>query len=61
MRKGDFMSVAVNEDYKAILEKQQKDVRELVLAGIEQIKQGKTKDFNNVCDRLEKKYTNETI
>ena len=26
------------------------------MAGLEQIKEGKTKDFNTVCDRLEKKY-----
>lgn len=24
------------------------------MAGLEQIKEGKTKDFNTVCDRLEK-------
>lgn len=37
------------------------EVREFVLAGLEQIKEGKTKDFNTVCDRLEKKYRNETV
>ena len=30
----------------------------MVLAGLENIKEGKTKDFNEVCDRLEKKYRN---
>lgn len=51
------MAVAVKEDYQKALEEQKKEVRSLVLEGLEQIKQGKTKDFNAVCDRLEKKYT----
>lgn len=55
------MVVAVKEDYQRILDEQQKEVRNLVKAGLEQIKEGKTKDFNTVCDRLEKKYTNEAI
>ena len=29
------------------------------MVGLEQIKEGKTKDFNTVCDRLEKKYRDE--
>ena len=29
------------------------------MAGLQQITKGKTKDFNAVCDRLEKKYSNE--
>ena len=36
---------------------QKKEVRSLVMAGLEQIKEGKTQDFNTACDRLEKKYT----
>ena len=52
-----LMAVAVREDYQKALEEQKKEVRSLVLEGLEQIKQGKTKDFNAVCDRLEKKYT----
>lgn len=42
-------------------ERQQEEVRNLVLAGLEQMKAGKTKDFNAVCDRLEKRYTSEAI
>ena len=42
-------------------EEQQDAVRNLVVAGLEQIKTGKTKDFNAVCDRLEKRYTSEAI
>ncbi len=51
------MAIAVRDDYQKALEEQKKEVRNLVLEGLEQIKQGKTKDFNAVCDRLEKKYT----
>ena len=49
------MAAALNEDYQRTL----KEVHELVMAGLEQIKEGKTKDFNTVCARLEKKYRDE--
>jgi len=55
------MAVVVKEDYQRALEEQKKEVQELVMAGLEQIKEGQTKDFNTVCDRLEKKYKNEAI
>ena len=42
-------------------EEHQEAVRNLVVAGLEQIKTGKTKDFNAVCDRLESRYTSEAI
>ena len=48
------MAAALNEDYRRVLYEQKKEVHELVMAGLEQIKEGKTKDFNAVCDRLEK-------
>lgn len=51
------MNVAVKKEYQMTLEEQEKEVRNLVLAGLEQVKKGKTKDFNTVCDRLEKKYS----
>lgn len=57
----DFMAVAVKEDYQRALDEQKKEIRELVMAGLERIKEGKTKDFNTVCDRLEKKYRDEAI
>ena len=57
----DFMAMALKEDYQRALNEQTKEVRELVMAGLEQIKEGKTKDFNTVCDRLEKKYRDEAI
>ncbi len=52
----DLIAVALKEDYQRALDEQKKEVRELVMAGLEQTKEGKTKDFNTVCDRLEKKY-----
>lgn len=55
------MSVVLKEEYENLLDEQMKEVRELVMAGIEQINEGKTKDFNAVCDRLEKKYRNEEL
>jgi gas vesicle protein len=57
----DFMAIALEEDYQRTLDAQKTEVRELVMAGLEQIKEGKTKDFNTVCDRLEKKYRDEAI
>ncbi len=44
-------------DNNNMSEEQNVIIRKLVLEGFEQILQGKTKDFNSVCDRLEKKYT----
>ncbi len=55
------MAVVLKEDYQRALDEQKQEVRELVMAGLEQIKEGKTKDFNTVCDRLEKKYKNGAI
>ncbi len=55
------MAAALNEDYQRTLHEQKKEVHELVMAGLEQIKEGKTKGFNTVCDRLEKKYRDEVI
>lgn len=53
------MAIAVKDEYKSALPEQK--VRDLVMAGLEQIKEGKKKDFNAVCDRLEKKYKSEVI
>ena len=57
----NFMAVALKEDYQRALDEQKKEVLKLVMAGLEQIKEGKTKDFHTVCDRLEKKYRDEAI
>jgi len=53
------METSVREDCLNVLANEQEEIRKMVLAGIEQIKEGKTKDFNSVCDRLEKKYTSD--
>ena len=37
------MAAALNEDYQRTLHEQKKEVHELVMAGLEQIKEGKTK------------------
>lgn len=50
------MAIAVKNDYQTALNEQKKEVRSLVMAGLEQVKKGRTKDFHSVCDRLEKKY-----
>ena len=57
----NFMAVALKEDYQRALDEQKKEVLKLVMAGLEQIKEGKTKDFHTVCDRLENKYRDEAI
>ena len=59
--KDDFMAVALRQDYRKTLDEQNKEVQNLVLAGLEQIKEGKTQNFDSVCDRLEKKYKSEAI
>ncbi len=55
------MDMSLKEDYQKVLGEQKKEVQELVMAGLKQIKEGKTKEFYTVCDRLEKKYRNDTI
>ncbi len=55
----------VNENstngYYNILEKHQDEVRKMILAGLDQVKENKTKDFDEVCNRLEKKYRDLTM
>ena len=55
------MVIIVRSNYQRDYEEEKRKVPNLVLVGLEQIKKGKTKDFNSVCDRLEKKYRNEVI
>lgn len=50
------MALAVKSDYQKALNEQKNEVRSLVMDGLQQIKEDKTKDFNAICDRLEKKY-----
>ena len=56
------MAVSIKkEDYLKEMRDYNNDVRNLVMAGYEQAKKGKTKSFDAVCDRLEKKYSNATV
>lgn len=55
------VDTAVNQEYVVAIEEAQKDTRQLVLDGLKQVREGKTKDFNDVCDGLEKKYTNAAV
>ena len=55
------MLTAVRDGCKIALNEQQEEVRSMVLVGLEQVKAGNTKDFNEVCDRLEKKYQDAAI
>ena len=56
MEGSDCMEMAVDLEVMEQQEKYESEVRNLVLAGYNQAKSGKTQDFNEVCDRLEKKY-----
>lgn len=51
------MSIILKENCIDALGEQQKMIRALILAGYRQIEEGKYKDFNSVCDRLEEKYS----
>lgn len=51
------MALPARQEYEDERRSNQNDVRNMVLQAVEQVKQGKTKDFNEVCDSLEKKYT----
>lgn len=55
------MAAAARKEYAEELEHQQLKVQDMVLGGLEQIKEGRVKDFNEVCDRLEKKYRNVSV
>jgi hypothetical protein len=56
-----IMNVVIKDNTQTILDEQNLEVRNMVLAGLEQVKEGNTKDFNEVCDRLEKKYSNAAL
>jgi hypothetical protein len=58
---GNRMEVAGKKIYAETLEQQQIEVRQSVIDGLRQAREGKTKDFNTVCDRLEKKYINAKV
>jgi hypothetical protein len=59
--RNDTMAVVAREDYQVALDEHNLEVRNMVLAGLEQVKGGNTKDFNEVCERLENKYKNASV
>ena len=59
--RGGIMAVTAKTDYQKKLVEHNQEVRNLVLEGLQQIQEGKTKDFNAVCERLEHKYGDEEV
>ena len=55
------MENTAKKEYGYVGGEQQRENRRLVLEGVKQVREGKTRDFNEVCDRLEKKYTNAVV
>ena len=49
------MDAALRNDLLSTYE-QDFETRDLIIAGIRQVESGEVKDFNSVCDRLERKY-----
>ena len=56
-----IMALSITGKHKISFDTEDINVRNMVIAGFEQIQSNNTKDFNEVCDRLEKKYMNATI
>lgn len=55
------MAAIAKLDYEKMLADQKREVRKMILDGVNQVKEGKTEDFNAVCERLEKKYRDEAV
>ena len=56
-----IMEMSTIDKYKVSFDTENINVRDMVIAGLDQVQSNSTKDFNEVCDRLEKKYTNAAI
>lgn len=52
------MAMTARQEYEAERKNDDLNIREMVTQAVSQVSQGRTKDFNEVCERLEKKYTN---
>lgn len=67
MKRGDCMAQTIKyvNDYdlldRTLFQSTRESARKMVMVGYEQAMECKTKDFNSVCDRLVKKYQDETI
>lgn len=55
------METAIREDYSIQHIEGSEAVRDLVMEGLKQVELGKTKDFDAVCERLEKKYSSAAV
>lgn len=55
------MALAVKNNYEDERRTDQLEIRKMVLAGMEDAKQGRVKDLDEVCDRLIKKYQSVNI
>lgn len=55
------MGMIANDDRHPAADAQQAEIRTKVLAGLEDIHAGRTKDLNEVCDRLEQRYRDAAI
>lgn len=51
------MPLTARQQYEADRKTNQEDVRDMVLKAVEQMNHGNVKDFDEVCERLEKKYS----
>ena len=56
-RLAGMATYSIAEARKILKERNEEEVQNLVLDDLEQIRQGKIKDFDTVCDGVEKKYT----
>lgn len=56
-----IMAMSATDNHKSFFETEDLNIRDKVIAGLMNIQTNNTKDFNDVCDRLEKKYTNAAI
>lgn len=55
------MSTTRIDSYHDVANPQGAEMRAQVLAGLENMKEGRIKDLNEVCDRLEMKYRDAAI
>lgn len=55
------MGLIARDDSPSVTDTQQNEMRNMVLAGLDDIRCGRTKDLNEVCDRLEQKYRNAAV
>lgn len=49
----------LKDNFQEITKERRRQVQDFVISGLKQVKEGLVKDFDDVCDRLERKYTDE--